>query len=346
MKYKYDFGIKDLIIQEIKYKDNSAFISKPYVVDGNVSQVSVSSVEEHPVLDIAGNVPVSDRSTSVEYYVTNKINPSVEDWKAILPTDQSSVRNELLFFNDQKTAKLRFTALPTGITIYRDGEKINDSEWTLSSGSTAVTITNNFMAISQYTIDYTPAGDPYNIDFNNNIVKQFEETFEGTDRNMTLNLKYYPYIDYEKINSTPGYDPNTYEYRPVKVTLLETDIMGPGRKVFPTIGPDKENGKPYTLNRTDYLSNTDPVLNQYNPDTQPAFEYKQSRNKIYFTETFSKAEIRENMPLNHGNAKINVVYNYTSSSIRIKIVLRKTSHVKNDPITPVVKEFSLRMKTV
>lgn len=346
MKYKYDFGIKNLVIQEIKYKDNSAFISKPYIVDGNVSQVSISSVEDHPVLDVAGNIPVSDRSTSVEYYVTNVVNPSIDDWKAILPADQQSVRNELLFFNDQRTAKLRFTALPTGATVYRDGEKISDSDWTLSSGCSAITITNNFTTICQYTIDYTPAGDPYNIDFDNNIVRQYEETFDGTDRNMTLNLKYYPYIDYEKINSIPSYDPNTSDYRPIKVTLLETDIMGPGRKIFPTIGPDQENGKPYTLNRTDYLANTDQILNLYNSDIQPVFEYKQDKNKLYFTETFSKAEIRENMALNHGNAKINVVYNYTSSSIRIKIVLRKTAHVTNDPITPVVKEFSLRMKTV
>ncbi|HLO11208.1 MAG TPA: hypothetical protein VK190_03005 [Pseudoneobacillus sp.] len=346
MRYKYDFGIKDLIVQQIKYEDKAAFISKPYSVDGNVSQVSLKAIEEHPVLDISGNIPVSDRCTSVEYYVTNVINPSASDWKPILPDDQASVRNELLFFDNQRTALLRFKALPTNAVVYRNGQKISEHDWTFSHGCTTITITNNFLATCQYTIDYTPDGNPYDIDFDDNIEKQYEETFDGTDRNMTISLKHYPYINYEKINSIPDYDPNASLYRPIEVTLKDTDIMGPGRAIYAEIGPDVVAGKPYTSNKTDYLSNTDPELAQYEPNTKPVFEYKQDKNKLYFTETFNKADIRENMALNHGNAKVHVKYSYTSSSIRIKIILRKTSHVTNDPITPVVKEFSLRMKMI
>lgn len=353
-----------------EFSNNAVYVSKPYKVNGNISQISIMASENYPVFindlstnDTEGSIdawstPINSSYTSIEYYVSNAEHPTLDQWKPILPMGQNIVKNELLFFSDVGTANLRFKAMPEPATVYCNNVPLTKYQWTFANGCTAVIITDGYLPSNQYTIRYVPSGDPHNIDFSNNAATAISETFDGTDRNMTLKLKYKPFVDYGKINAIEGYDPNTKSYVPIKVTLKDTDIIGPNKKVHTIIeqydGTGKKCGQypsdtlpcPYTKNVTNYISEDSTLLNSYDPAAYPYFEYMQDGDKVIFTETFNKANIRENMKLNHGNAKIQVDYQYTSSTVRTKIIMRRTTAGIYKPITPSVREFTLRMKVL
>jgi hypothetical protein len=353
-------------------KDNYVYVSKPYDVDGNVSQVSLYVVEDHPVFmnqsDIGApidyttintsSIPLDQTNTSIEYYVSNMMYPSLNQWKPILPMDQKAVKNELLFFGQDGSATLRFKASPADAVVLCNRIPLNKNDWTFTSGCTKVVITNGYLPTNQYTIFYKPTGDPYNIDFNENIPLSYTESFDGSNHNKTVKLKYRPFIDYSKINTTENYNPNTSGYKPIKVTLTDSDIIGPNKKIHTVIEQYDGTGKkcaqwqndplpcPYVKNMTNYTGNMQPQLNKYDPISYPFFEYVQEDSRLYFTETFNKADIRDNMGINHGNAVVNVEYQYIASVIRVKVIMRRTVHGIYTPITPSVKEFTLRMKLV
>lgn len=344
MECKYFFGLKDLAIESATYQDVAAFVSKPYSINGNVTRVSLVSTEEHPVFEHNYKHIVNDRCTSIEYYVSNLLYPAPEEWKPILPETQDMVINELLFFDTSEMATLNFQALPMDAKVYCNGRLLDNSEWTFASGCTKVSITNNYNPAHDYTIDYRPVESAHYVDFTNNLPKNHTEVFEGTDRNLSVTLSHIPYIDYEKINTTENYDPNTSDYNPVSVTLINSDIFGPNKEIRQTIYPKQKGENVYTLNKTNYLEDTEVNLNPYHPVNHPVIEYYQDKNKLYFTETFNKANIRENMPLNSGNADIQVDYQYISSTIRVKIILRRNKYIDNLLVTPIVKDFSLKVK--
>jgi hypothetical protein len=272
--------------------------------------------------------------------------------------DQTEVKNELLFFGIDGEAKLRFKALPSGAKVYCNGTKLGNHQWTFTSGCTKVVITDGYMPSNQYTIYYVPAGECHNINFTTNISVSYSETFAGTDHNTSIKLKHKPYTDYNSINTTDDYDPNTSSYIPVKVTLINTDILGPNKKIHTLIEQYDGTGKrcpqyptdtlpcPYTKNVTNYLSDMQDNLKPYDAINYPYFEYIQDGDKLIFTETFNKADIRENKNINHGNATVNVEYRYVASVIRVKVIMRRVTYGNFEIITPTVKEYTLRMKIV
>ncbi len=346
MKYYYEFGIEGFSLKSAIHEKTAAFVSKPYQIRGNATQVSLFATEEHPVLELNQSTLLSDRCTSVEYYVSNMDYPSIEQWMPILPTGQNMARNELLFFDSSRIATLNFRATTPNSYVYCNGQKLDSTEWTFISNCSKVSIIKNYDASSDYTIDYIPYGNPNNVDFADNINKTTEEVFYGTDRNMCVTLSNMPYINYSIINNSNDYNPNTNVYKPIQVWLEETDILGPGKIIVPNISPDPTEASVHTLNKTNYLEDLVSELRPYDLITYPIFEYLQDKDRIYFTESFNKANIRSNMPFNHGNAKIRIKYQYVSSSLRVKIVLRNNKFAYPQPVTPIVKDFSLRIKVI
>lgn len=353
-KYEYVYGIKHLEIKHKQYDNRSIFVSKPMEVEGNVMQVSLHAVEEHPLFDTL-NGQATDRKTSVEYYISYVENPSLEDWHPILPEDVKTVKCELLMFNTARTADLRFPALiGADATVYKNGLKINEDDWSFVDGGTRIQLLVEHDPTAVYTIDYTPNAEIYNpwtLDIHQRgakRVKQIDRFPDGTNHNKTVILSKYPYVDYEKIYSDANYDPNLSDYKPIIVRLKNANIAGTNRTIHKEVPPyDGTDTQPVcTKNVTNYKTGEWKELKPYSivpGNIYPVFEYWHEGNKLYFSETFNKADIYTNQELNHGNAEIEVEYETLVSNFRLKIILRRNAGEERT-VTPIVHEYALKFR--
>lgn len=357
-KYEYMYGIKHLEMKHKQYDTVSAYVSTPISVEGNVMQVALHAIEEHPLFDeLSGEA--SGRQTSIEYYVTASQNPTPEDWFPILPESIKTVKGELLIFDTVRTGKLRFPAMigsKEKPVMYRNGLKMEEHEWSFVDGATSIQLLNAKDPTAIYTMDYTPNSEFYNpwyIDVNQRGAqpkKHVQQFPNGTNHNKTVVLEKYPYVNYELINTTNGYDQNLNDYKPLQVRLKNAGIIGPNRTTFkevlPSDGTDIQSV--FTKNITDYKTGIHQALKPYSIDPDKAykgFEYYQEGNKLYFSETFNKADIFTNEKESHGNAMIEVEYEYLASNFRVKIILRRNT-VDENTLTPVVHEYSLKFKVM
>lgn len=357
-KYEYLMGIKDLSIKHKQYGNKAIFVSKPMEVDGNVMQVSLHAIEEHPLFDeISG--AAADRQTSIEYYIAYSENPTPDEWHPVLPEDQMTIQAELVIFDTARTAMLRFPALITSKEepkLYRDGLFVDKTLWSFADGGTKIQLLTTYEPTSTYTISYTPNSEFYN-PWTLNIKetgivtrKQVDSFPAGTNHNKTVVLSQYPYVDYEKINTDSSYDSNTSDYKPIQVTLKNAQIAGTNRAIFKEALPYDGEVSPFTKNMTDYKHGIARELTSYSIDSKNGipyfgFEYMQDGNKLYFTETFNNTDIYTNAETNHGNAEIQVEYEYMVSNFRIKIILRRNSSDTNT-LTPIVHEYALKFKVM
>lgn len=361
-KFEYLYGIKNIDIKHMQYENKSVYVSTPIKIDGNVMQVALHSIEEHPLFDELSGA-ATNRQTSVEYYVASvgaNPNPTLDDWLPILPEDEKTVRSELLIFNTARTAKLRFVAL-IGSTekavVYKNGLAIDDDDWSFANGGATVQFFVEKDPTAIYTIDYTPNSEFYNpwlIDIHQRDgrpTKHVQAFPEGTNHNKTVVLDKYPYVNYEIINSTESYDSNTSGYSPFKVTLQDAGIAGPNRTTYREVLPytGEADQKVFTKNTTNYKTGVQEKLKNYSidPDTglYNGFEYYQEGDKLFFSETFNKADIYTNTKESHGNANIVVEYEYLSSDFRLKIILRRNTSDENT-LTPIVHEYALKFKVM
>jgi hypothetical protein len=355
VKYEYLYGVKDLRIIGNEFAPASVYVSKPMQIDGNVMQVSLNSSEDHPVFNsITGEA--AERQTAVEYYISYLENPTVDDWHPILPDGQKEIPCELLIFDTARTASLRFPALTysdLAPKVYRDGIEYDD--WAFNGGGTAVQLTGDITVGSIYTIRYTPNAeivDPWVIDIYQQglrTAKQVDVFPDGTNHNRTLNLSKYPYVNYEMINTDAGYDPNTSTYRPINVSLSSGSIAGKDRKILKDVPQYTGTTVDAAMkNITDYKTREWKVPQAYSLDkTAPYyfFDYWHEGSKLYFSETFNKADILTNQDTNHGNAAVSVEYDYLVAFFRIKIVMRRTGPGINS-VSPSVNQYSLKFKTM
>jgi hypothetical protein len=360
-RFEYMYGIKDLQIRHNQFQNKSVYVSTPIKVDGNVMQVSMHSVEEHPLFDALSGA-AADRQTSVEYYIapisTNPA-PSLDDWMPILPEDQTTVKSELLIFDTARTSNLRFPALigsKETPCVYKNGIKMADTDWSFVDGGYKAQLLVDKDPLAIYTIDYTPNAAFYNpwmldLHMKGSTPTKVTQVFpDGTNHNKTITLDKYPFVNYEIINTTDGYDPNTSDYVPVQVTLTDAGIIGPNRTTYTQVLPYDGTGKQlvYTKNMSNYKTGIHQDLKAYSIETGKtynAFEYYQVGNKLYFSETFNKADIYTNEDVSHGNAAIQVDYEYLSSQFRVKIILRRNSTDENT-LTPIVQEYALKFKVM
>jgi hypothetical protein len=360
---EYVYGLKDISLLDKQHEKSSVFVSKPYQVEGNVMQVALNAIESHPSFYTDGQLQL--RQTSIEYYVTHMLNPTTEQWYALLPEEQSTVVNEFLLFDSKRTAYLRFPCnTKKSVNVYCDGVLVDKDDWsfTLSeSGTYQIYISKNFNDKACYTIDYTPDNsirDPWVVDFQMLGAKSSQyinkdgasgQIFNGTNHNGMVELDYYPYIDYNAIYSTTNYDPNTSAYKPLQVVLEDANIIAQNKGIHVKVTPYSgvlETGKAYTKNITDYLSpDKQYTFRPYDTVSYPIFEYYQSGRDIYFGETFNRSEVVENNGIAHGNATVRVQYQYLVSNVRLKIILRRLDS-SNQGITPIVHQYSLKFKVM
>lgn len=360
-RYEYLYGIKNIELKHAQYENKSVYVSKPINVEGNVMQVSLSAHEEHPLFDGLSGA-AADRQTSIEYYIapvgTNP-NPSPSEWLPILPEGIQTVKSELLLFATARTANLRFPArigAKEKAVVYKNGLPLTDGQWSFIEGGTGMRLLVEKDPTATYTIDYTPNAEFYNpwqLDIHQQAAQPVRHTqvFEqGTNHNKTVVLEKYPFVNYEIINTTDGYDANLSSYVPIRVRLQEAGIIGPSRTHFKEVPPlDGSSQYVFTKNVTDYKTGYSEALKPYSIDPDKGlyngFEYRHEGNKLFFSETFNKANIYTNQQESHGNAKIAVEYEYLSSDFRVKVILRRNSTDENT-LTPILHEYTLKFKVM
>lgn len=331
-KKEYSLGLYDIKASLMSYENTGIYLSKPFDVKGNAIEVELQTYENHPVFD-TGAV----RQTSIEYYVTYANAPTIEQWLPILPKDQTTVINELMFFKTSTIATLRFTLLQGAtINVYENGIRMLDQEWEIYPDCKRIQIRKDrFIPSNKYTIDYTPNPYVYNPWIVNLIENGLEpivtkETFtSGTNRNGTLYLSKYPYVDKET-------DPN-----PIKVTLFNANIASPADVGDPytLISYTEVPNEPFTKNVTNYQGE-DPQITNYSilaDNVYLGFEYLHNGDQLQFSETFVDSNDITNKEINHGDADIEVEYKILAPVIRLKAILRNTS---NEPlVTPSLNKY-------
>ena len=350
--FEYMIGIQSISGYSYNYNEREVFVSKPINVEGNVVEIELETTENHPTFDdISGKA--NTRQTSIEYYITYKNNPNLEDWIPILPNGVNKIIGErLLPINN--IAEIIFPANMNSIKVYKNNLLIDEDEYSLISNQKINIIYHDENAI--YTIDYTPnetIKSPHNIklsDYKKDIQKK-KEIFNGTAFNKTIELESYPFVDYELINNEEGYNPNESMYTPIKVKLINSSIAGENKESIQFVEPfNKEDDKQpaFTYNKTLYKDKSWSELVPYSIDPisrYKGFDYYQWKNKLVFTETFNAPMKKENNKLTHGVSDIEVEYDYLVSSFRLKAILRKNT---SEEITasPDLLNYKIKFKTM
>lgn len=352
--YEYAIGIKNISMASKVYNEKSIYVSQPIAVEGNVMEVLFDSVEEHPIFDNVSGKTVT-RRTSVEYYLTTAEKPSASDWVPILPSRQKTIVGERLFLENM-VGKLRFQAEIDSIVMYRDGAGMKKSEYVVMENGNGIQVKDKDSLFHIYTIDYKPnrtARDPWKIDVSHLTTsrqKQIDVFPNGTNHNKTVTLSRYPYIDMGYINQTENYNPNTDTYRPFQVYLKNASIAGESRKVYKEVRPASFNEEVFTLDKTLYKEEKWADLSAYSLEEPKykGFDYYNWKKNLMFSETFNRADIFNsefnNQKETHGNAEIEVHYEYLVAAFRLKIILRRNL-ASQSMASPLVHEYTLQFKT-
>jgi len=359
--HKYTYGIKSLEISHYEYGECSCFISKPYNIDRNIAKVTLSTVEHHPILIADSSIPVnniSERDTSIEYYITNSDGNTAEQWIPILPTNEEMVINELLNFIGP-TATLRFKADGSKeATLYKNGIRVSNNEWSkLQTDKTLISIDTGYDPNAVYTIDYYPTPEAYTVFLSNSYITQyigknttgnsFGEVFHGTNNDKTVVLSKYPYVDYMAINTNDAWDPNI-DNPPIQVYFENAYITGPNRSLLTSIAPYPTSGTPapnavYTKNITDYRDPDKQYhIREYDPTSYRFIEYYHKDNKLFFGEMWKYKDNPLSTENNHGCGDIRVQYSYPVTSVRIKIILRRFKYA-DAALTPELSSYTLKI---
>lgn len=358
-KKEYVYGIKEIKITGIACEKNSIYVSTPYKVPGNIAEIELSSEEVHPLYDSMEPGVDNLRNTSIEYYVSYADN----QWIPILPKYETQVVNELLFIKNQE-ATFRFPAqVASDITVYEDGKLY--TKWHLAPAGKGIIFKELPKARADYTVNYIPDStktNPYIVKVSEHGIvptkytnehNEEGELFNGTKPNCTIQLSYTPYIDYNTINQTTDYNPNTSSYKPIQVYLEDGKIVIPNNKTTTSVDPYINADTICTKNMTDYINRADVQLSPYSlikkvdgKPTNMVFEYKQDKDKITFTETFKESDNIDNLDISKATAKIRVKYSYLASGIRVKIILRRTGSVEETSLRPYINQYALYVKTL
>lgn len=345
--YTYSMGIAGIQANNNTYSEANAFVTKPIKLNENILEVTLDSLEEHPVFDeVSGRA--SKKQTSVEYYISLKEKPSLEDWLPILPRETKKVSGERLFF-DTLYAETLFPFRLGTVSVYKNGVLLPSSKYFVLNSKRIQLESVDDKSI--YTIDYTPDvynNNPYKVEVNDyrlSTERIVEEFPEGTDTNKTVTLKHVPYINKELLLEEDGFNPNESDYQPIQVSIVDSQIRGLNGRTVNYVPPKREDVElPHMVNKTLYLDNSWSDLERY--DLEKGYlgiDYFQHKNKITLAEHINIPMIEENERETPGTGTIRVSYDALVTAFRLKIVLRRNTE-REKTASPRVKEYKLNFK--
>ena len=347
-KLAYVYGAYNISIFGRKYHNSSIYVSKPLPVSSNAKMISLSTNEKHHDIVIGSDelekttnqtVSQTARITDIEYYITNKKNPSASDWISILPIEKKYVEGELLLGNDQQKVEefkenfviftLRFKAISSEtIVVRRNGIPIARDMYEVSLDGRKIGIKRDyFSAYSIYTVDYKPDDSAYVVNFPNQLEatpKQYQnkngqngEYFDSVSQDNTIELTHYPYLFREQYFS---YDNENNQYKEDTSKYTEENIL------YPIIV--RVQGVTFK-NITNYATNSYEVerLKENN-----GYTFAQIGKKIIFGHPQNNFELKD----------IVVDYYYLENHIRMKAILRR-NHSGYEAVTPAIYSYQLKI---
>lgn len=324
LNYNYNLGIEKFEIGTSVKNYKGVFVSKQLPSFSDISEIKINS--DYINYELTNSPLDLKRVTNVEFSVTNKSNPTEEqDWIPIIPTNENEIRGERIFFNEAGLAIPRFNiSISDNFTIYRNGIKIPNQEFTANRNENNISIRSITMPIEKifvtdiYTIDYVPFGRADIVNFKDKgfedsiLASAFDElgggqTFRITGDNNIVTLTNDPYIDYTKIQQTGSYSTALGflgTYQPITVVLSNGTIA---------------------KNFTNYIGITQTDLKDIDSNT---VAFLHSGNKIIFNQAIKDG--------------FTVYYQYLPGNIRLRIVMRCNII---EYVSPIVNSYQLKAKT-
>lgn len=312
--YEYSFGIKSLDFyltdtQTQTGNDKACFVSSKIDSPGQVIGLKAKVIAD--TSDVATFESQFDigRLFSYELSVTNKQNPVREsDWIPLMSYESNSIDSEVVFFDTNSLgAKLRFKAVPSSITLYKNGLIDESIGYTYSYGNRTLYLTDpqDIDPSAIWCVSYSPDlknSNPFELDFQrisslNETTKVYYgsqgsgERFSssGNDGVVTLsetpyiNSSYLRYATYTTSIGTKFSGPAT-GYSPIKITLSDGTVA---------------------TNMTNYSSKS---IGSSFPSSGGVF-FIQNGKRIIFNSPISQA--------------FTVDYEYSSSDTRFRLVVRR-----------------------
>lgn len=353
VKYEYQYGLYNISINNNEYLDHGVYITSP-LTNLNVQKVEIDTVEDHSMIE-----NIESEMTCIEYYATEKDNPSYEDWLSILPRNTKRISGELLELKERDGVYLGVTrfAPKNIISVMEDGIPLQHREDFEVIGRDVMI--SNQRTGSLYTIDYIPTESAYSIDFVERMKRRqfntehnrMEEYIDGQKHNERISidlssnivsLKYCPFWDRGRISLMEqdilfnlkndvlqiGNWNATYlnnEYIPMEIQV----ILPTGETISQqTDESDIEGAK--VINKTDYHDLNKNLLSPFDGNN---YEYRVERNEVVFNTELPKG------------TRIVVSYYYLTGPIRIKIVMRR-NNIDEKGLTPVLHEYTVGLHSL
>ena len=328
-KYEYLYGAYEIEARRVWYMDKGLYISPRYISNGSILQAEVSVEDVWP------------SGTNIEYSVTT----DGHNWKNIFSEGDYIYRERIDIDPYTRRGVLRFPTTDVLLdTIYKNNLPIPESEgyFFYEENNMVEIIPGWYTGRASYTASYTPAGvgdvSPSGkvVDFSEDPVRETQDVFrEGASRNHKVELRFFPFINYNIINNTRegGMDPaeSLFVYIGGRWYNGSGDVafdIEPGEYYDPIIAT--VDGYP-AENRTDYYKGIRPALTEYNPVQYPNYEYFQVGKNLYFN---TKIEDKE----------ISARYQYLNNFIQFRALLRN-NNVSTVDVTPILKNYTLKLRT-
>lgn len=319
LQYEYTFGIKKVSIGSSVDKTRSIYISKKLPAPGDTGEVRLN----------AGYIDSVDPSldnpyiTSVEFSVTNVSRPDKEtDWIPILPSGQTQIESERLFFSNTGYSEFRFKpSYEDNVLIYKNGLSFNLEKY----GKFIMNNLNEIIGLyinpiyytsrDIFTCYYAPIGDSSLVNFEAAgfdvppLVSAYDvdgpgEGFNSTSNQTSIRISNEPFIDYAQAKSV-DYSA-TYgmiSYSPITIRLEDGTLA---------------------YNLTNYVSPQEQA--QLEADSQN-ITFLHSGNNIIFNRPQAD--------------KFRVYYQYLPSTVRVRVILRTNS---KQFATPKVDFYQIKSK--
>lgn len=346
-KFEYQYGLYNLAVNFNEYSEVGVYVTKP-LTNLNVQKIQLETVEEHALME-----NISTNVTSIEYSVTEKDDPGVNDWYPILPKNVKVIRGEFMnvVFTNQYEARLRFDVKKI-IDVRGNGVKLFAKIDYKIVGRNVVIMNYNPSLI--YTVDYEPMASAYIIDFLERVTKRTFDPVKNryneiitaqkvTDKidmqssSNIVSLSKTPFWDRSIINrieETSKDDMKSRNWNPTYIDNIyipiEVQIILPsGESIMQQV--DKfEAGNVFLTNKTDYHDLNRSLLEPFDGSN---YQYRIERNEIKFNTTLPKG------------TRVLANYSFLTGPIRLKVLMRRNI-IDEVGLTPVLHEYKIALQSL
>lgn len=214
-KYNYQYGLKNIDINNSQFSSMGMFVSKAYDATSNVKEFALEVDDYIPKID-------GELCGSIEYYISSSGNPGKDEWHRVIPENKDrNIKNEFMYSrnsgikNGNKTELIfDFPANAESINIYdSDGNEVKITKYfdenniEIKDELTPVQkiwLTNKYNTSELYFADYKIHDDinPFVVDLEKVAEPKIKiEEFNETDEDNMIQLGSYPFINYNKVNT-------------------------------------------------------------------------------------------------------------------------------------------------